>query len=1299
MGVSNGLDTDSFFSGSSDLSDNATEVVESVHSLQTDSNLLSFSDKNGLNLGQTRRYELSSFHSSSDQSLKRGTIHAIELHNFKSYFGTVLIDKFASFNAVIGPNGSGKSNLMDAISFVLCIRTSTLRGSNLRDLINKVPDPSDPLDKRFAYVALTLKGDTDFSVFKRVINPNGHISYIYNNNVITFKGYTEALHEYKINTLGSTGLIFQGSVNDIISRTPLELTKLFETISGSALYEKPYDYIKEKVEKMRMDYKNLLLKKKNLNNELKQLKTMDSTNKKYHKILENYNETLVNKNVCQFQILESKFKTSTNKYFSLLNEYKEVVKRYEKTNKLKNEFEEKLANLYYEQGKLNRQIQQKTQILNDMRNSMTDFFSNKISLENKVDSLESVIKSSTDDLADLNSQYDELKRAKRELESEIKSLNEELELSQKDSFTLTMSQMDEFNNYLKDFNSLTSNNKANIKIIQNNINQFTTKLKSVRSRLKGIKTQEDQVVGNLVKYTELIEESESKMRDFRVSLDDLQRNLNGLKLRKEKLEENKVELENKKENFSQKVNSLSVLKSEFNHKFKRSAMNNEMVKSVSGVFGEVLSLFELTNEVYSTAVMASLGYRAHAIVTKDYQTISKCIEFLKQKKAEKRDFISLQRLKSDKSNTRRQVSQLLRRFTKLNYAFAIDLIEPTDSSVGSDLFEYLVGDTVIVDNLDEAERVISLRQNRVEGGNLQFNIVTLKGQMITRNRTIIVGSNFNIKNSEMELELNKYNKYNSLLNEVEKELQFNSDESKKIETELSSGYDKVERYKRNLQILTTKLEYLKKHKETLDLQKREFSNESNKLSTELKGLEDNVNELESKLSRENEQLEKMKAEHFAPLNDKFGVSNVYELAMSRDDKFNKINDSLKGKNVTLTRYQTDLLELERKIEAVNKKLSELKSELTLVKTQLAGLKENNLSSCDGIESVQSEIASLKQTLEGYVTEVNACNEELKKLTNTDDINKFDALQEINLMKEEIHQLYTQSIALTEYCKVHNLPLRFSITPKSQTETINLEEEMERIVLEFPLLSNADEFPKYSNKLTDLESEYNLLTETLGSLQKSLMNLRSYSDLEGKIESTSSELSSLDKEIEEVKVQLVKLESDFEKIRRERSGLFIHCFQAVKENLGPIYGKLSQNEEGAEGQAFLTLDDVTSGSDSEPFNRAIRYNTIPPMKKYLNINLQSGGEKALSSIALLLSLHNYRDSPFVVLDEIDANIDSVKLKNLTKFLMESTFQVIIISLKDKLFSKAQRLIGVYRSHPLCTSKCLVLNLENYPQDDE
>lgn len=116
MSELDGLDSESFLSESSVSSENVTEVVESVHSLQTDNNLLSFSEKNDVNLGQTSRYELNPFHLSSDQRLKRGTIHAIELHNFKSYFGTVLIDKFASFNAIIGPNGSGTFTLKYQLS-------------------------------------------------------------------------------------------------------------------------------------------------------------------------------------------------------------------------------------------------------------------------------------------------------------------------------------------------------------------------------------------------------------------------------------------------------------------------------------------------------------------------------------------------------------------------------------------------------------------------------------------------------------------------------------------------------------------------------------------------------------------------------------------------------------------------------------------------------------------------------------------------------------------------------------------------------------------------------------------------------------------------------------------------------------------------------------------------------------------------------------------------------------------------------------------------------------------------------
>ncbi|UKK00206.2 structural maintenance of chromosome protein, type 1 [Theileria orientalis] len=1456
------IDSDSLLSLSDVIRDNVTEVVEPEPSQTIDDVLINLNNE---------RYELNAFPHDSDHRLKRGSIHSIELHNFKSYYGTVFINKLSSFNAIIGPNGSGKSNLMDAISFVLCIRASTLRGSNLRDLINKNPDKSDPIESRYAYVALTLRGDTGFSVFKRAINSKGNISYIYNNNVITFKGYTEALNEYKINTLGSTGLIFQGSVNDIISRSPSELTRLFENISGSSLYEKPYNYIKEKLELIRSDYKNVLSKKKQLNNELKQFRTIKSTNRKYQQQLEEYNQTQLDSYTCQFKILANKFHHSSSRYKTLTNDYKDLVQKFEKSTKRKNELEEKIANLYYNQGKVNRAIQQKTQLLNEKRNSMTEFFGVKASLESKIENMNSMKVNAENDATSSRKQYEEYKKSRSDLADEINRIKKEMELAKGDSVMLTDSQMEEFNRYLKEFKNLTCSINVNINVVKTSMNQFKSENKQVVGRLKGLESQMERVDENIIKHNQLIDSFESKLVDYKDELETLQITIHKMENEKSELMEERQELSEKRDSYDERIKALGVLKYEHNYMFKKSLVNSEMSKAIEKVYGEVMSLFEVSNSSYLKPVMSALGSRVYTIVAGDYKAITQCIQFLKDKKAGRREFLALDTLNYDKSATRRTISHHLRRVPKLEYVFVIDSIDFEKKF--EPLFEYLVGDTLIVPTLDDAERVVKINmkisssENSVRrsgtlfgsesstatttttatatttsgaatGGykelknknesQLNFNVVTHNGQLITRDKTIVIGSTIAASNSEVESEIAKFNKYVNLLNEVEKQLTASLNREKTLNDEIQNKRTKLEKYKRMMQLTTMKVELLKKQKESIKLQQSELSEEMAKLTKQSKTLERSITNMSGDLTKENNKLERLKMEHFGPLNKKFGIDDVYSLLKTRDERVDSLNSILNEKKSTFSRYENDLKDLETKMEMTKNKIGDLERQLLRYGKELEELKGSNVNVCDEMERLQKEIEDYKVISNEYVDKIEQCNSEMNNLRPDYDTygpdGRVNVMEEISSLRNEMKKIYMEAIGLSETCKVKNIPLEIRVksnlmdTDSTADDNVeipvdynspgirghvdstsnnsghvgsnsshvgsnssnssnsnnnnsnsnnsnnnninnnnnsnsnnsnnnnsnsntsnnnsnssnnsnnsnnnnnrvgsflfNLNEidDVDYAQLNFPTLVKQDgkegrrngslgvDDPvpdeKYEMTLSNLENQNESYQRRLKELKKSLSTWRSYNNVDDRLEITGEELKIVDRELDTLRSQLVKLESDFENIKRERSGLFLHCFQAVKESVGPIYSKLS-SVEGAEGQAFLSLDDVAT-LDPEPFNCSIRYNTMPPMKKYLDLNLQSGGEKALSSIALLLALHNYRESPFVVLDEIDANIDAVKLRNLTDYLKESTFQVIIISLKEKLFSNAQRLIGVYRNHPSFTSNCLVLNLEEYEQEAE
>ncbi|GLD96616.1 hypothetical protein PINS_up005299 [Pythium insidiosum] len=168
-----------------------------------------------------------------------GRITRLELENFKSYGGAHAIGPFKRFTAVIGPNGSGKSNLMDAISFVLGVNSRQLRSNQLKDLIHKGPGVSDSSK---AYVTLVYEldaGEIDGATqgqelrFTRMISAKGVGSYRIDESDVSFDDYQNKLKDIGILVKARNFLVFQGDVESIASKSPEELTKLFEQISSS----------------------------------------------------------------------------------------------------------------------------------------------------------------------------------------------------------------------------------------------------------------------------------------------------------------------------------------------------------------------------------------------------------------------------------------------------------------------------------------------------------------------------------------------------------------------------------------------------------------------------------------------------------------------------------------------------------------------------------------------------------------------------------------------------------------------------------------------------------------------------------------------------------------------------------------------------------------------------------------------------------------------------------------------------------------------------------------------------------
>jgi hypothetical protein len=129
-----------------------------------------------------------------------------------------------------------------------------------------------------------------------------------------------------------------------------------------------------------------------------------------------------------------------------------------------------------------------------------------------------------------------------------------------------------------------------------------------------------------------------------------------------------------------------------------------------------------------------------------------------------------------------------------------------------------------------------------------------------------------------------------------------------------------------------------------------------------------------------------------------------------------------------------------------------------------------------------------------------------------------------------------------------------------------------------------------------------------------------------------------------------------------------------------------------GNAFLSLDDT-----DEPFKSGIKFNAMPPMKRFRDMDQLSGGEKTVAALSLLFAIHSFQPAPFFVMDEVDAALDNVNLRKVCNYIRQRSqtdFQCIVISLKDIFYEQSESLVGICRDVGTNSSRTLTLDLTKF-----
>jgi len=370
-----------------------------------------------------------------------------------------------------------------------------------------------------------------------------------------------------------------------------------------------------------------------------------------------------------------------------------------------------------------------------------------------------------------------------------------------------------------------------------------------------------------------------------------------------------------------------------------------------------------------------------------------------------------------------------------------------------------------------------------------------------------------------------------------------------------------------------------------------------------------------------------------------------------------------------------------KIKSIQKKLEDSKKQLEKVKTEITRLgveiksSERNLKKCmDKMESYEAEVKECEEKMRGIAERRKEIETEGAKVLeeNEERQKSSNELQgTINSIKKEIDQISKEETELkSNRIEVDQQLQKWDDAIKDNSKKVSYwKREIKKLSLQDVPGEEVTPLPELSEEdilainMEELKFEIATIDENLA---KSKPNMAAIAEYKKKEEVYLERVNELDK-ITGARDEQRKHHDD---LRKQRLNDFMEGFAIITGKLKEMYQMITLG-----GDAELELVDSL-----DPFAEGIVFSVRPPKKSWKNISNLSGGEKTLSSLALVFALHYYKPTPLYVMDEIDAALDFKNVSIVANYIKERTrnAQFIIISLRSNMFELADRLVGIYKT---------------------
>ncbi|MGV2941076.1 chromosome segregation protein SMC [Mesobacillus sp. LC4] len=1159
----------------------------------------------------------------------------LDVVGFKSFAERISVEFVPGVTAVVGPNGSGKSNITDSIRWVLGEQSAkSLRGAKMEDIIFAGSDSRKPLN--FAEVTLTLDNEdqslpldyNEVSVTRRVYR-SGDSEYLINKQNCRLKDIVDLFMDSGLGR-EAFSIISQGRVEEILNSKPEDRRTIFEEAAGVLKYKSRKKKAESKLFETQENLNRVTDIIHELEGQVEPLKIQAAIAKDYLQQKEELEQIEVALTAYEIEELHGRWEQLSRQ----LEQHKEneikqsagLQKKEAEIEKMRDQLaalDESVSDLQnvllYASEELEK-LEGRREVLKERKKNASQ---NKGQLEKNIEELTSSIEQLENQKAEYEQSVSVLAGEAAAFQKELQQKQEQLKLYSED----VEHKIDSIkSDYIEVLNEQAGAKNEKIYIEQ--------QLQQQAAKGFRLDNDNDRFVSVRDEINERKAEIEKKVASTQQELEEQariffeeQKKLESLRNNYEKQEKTLYQAYQYLQQAKSKKEMLEEMEEDYSGFFQGV---KEVLKArdtrLQGIEGAIAELIQVPKQ-YETAVETALGGAMQHIVVQNEENARAAIQFLKQKSFGRATFLPMSIIKG-KYLASSQLALLSGNSAYIGTAAELIQFDQKYAEV----VKNLLGNVVIARDLKGANEIAKMLQYR-------SRIVTLDGDVVNPGGSMTGGA---VKQKSSSL-LSRKGELEDLTNKLAD-----------MEEKTSSLESKVRSLKAETQASEARLEELRKAGEELRFKQQGLKGDLREVELEQK----NINERLSVYDSEKTQLDTDKVKLESRLVELDGLLAKYRENLLQFDKEIERLTELKNSNST----SKDTLVSE---------ISDLKISLASKKEQLSHVKEKLDSAVNQAEDQSRKLDILKEDLSllsSEMTDSSSGETQLEEAARRKLQDKNETLKLISSRRNERMELQNkledqelESKELRRILKGINEVLRDEevklnrLDVELDNKLAHLREEYllsyEAAKEQYPLTIPADE-ARRKVKLIKMSIE-ELGTVNLGSIEE-------YERVSERYEFLLEQKNDL----QEAKDTLFLV---IEEMDHEMKKRFEQTFTAIRSHFESVFQALFGG-----GRADLRLT-----QPDDLLNTGVEIVAQPPGKKLQNLGLLSGGERALTAIALLFSILKVRPVPFCILDEVEAALDEANVYRFAQYLKKyrEETQFIVITHRKGTMEEADVLYGV------------------------